>query len=74
LVVAVDPRASALAGHSLGGYTVLGPRGGWESWKRSDIKGRAGLSPFTDRSSATGALDRVEAAVDRIRAAPAICS
>ncbi|HLJ56735.1 MAG TPA: alpha/beta hydrolase [Chthonomonadaceae bacterium] len=36
----------ALAGHSLGGYTVLGLAGAWPSWKISGVKAVLALSPF----------------------------
>ena len=34
-------------GYSLGGYTVLGLLGGWDSWKRPEIKVVAALSPYS---------------------------
>jgi predicted dienelactone hydrolase len=36
----------ALAGHSLGGYTVLGLAGAWASWKLTGIKAVLALSPY----------------------------
>lgn len=36
----------ALAGHSLGGYTVLGLGGAWESWRLSGVKALLALSPY----------------------------
>jgi predicted dienelactone hydrolase len=36
-----------LAGHSLGGYTVLGLGGAWPSWKLSGIKAVLALSPYS---------------------------
>ena len=36
----------ALAGHSLGGYTVLGVGGGWPRWKDSRVKAILALSPY----------------------------
>jgi dienelactone hydrolase len=59
----VDSAKIGLAGHSLGGYTVLGLAGGWESWKRGDVKAVLALSPFCEPFVRHGALDRVEAAV-----------
>jgi predicted dienelactone hydrolase len=35
-----------LAGHSLGGYTVLGLSGAWASWKRPEVKAVLALSPY----------------------------
>jgi predicted dienelactone hydrolase len=43
----VDVSRIALAGHSLGGYTVLGLAGAWASWKMSGIKAVLALSPYT---------------------------
>jgi predicted dienelactone hydrolase len=59
----VDAKKIGLAGHSLGGYTVLGLAGGWEAWRRSDIKAVLALSPYVEPFVRHGALDRVEAAV-----------
>ncbi len=59
----VDPTKIGLAGHSLGGYTALGLAGGWESWRRKDIKAVLALSPWCEPFVRHGALDRVEAAV-----------
>lgn len=42
---AIDWSRVALAGHSLGGYTVLGLAGAWPSWKMPDIKAVLALSP-----------------------------
>jgi dienelactone hydrolase len=36
-----------LAGHSLGGYTVLGLAGAWPSWKLNGIKAVLALSPYS---------------------------
>ncbi|QND52360.1 hypothetical protein HB779_10895 [Phyllobacterium sp. 628] len=35
-----------LAGHSLGGYTVLGMSGAWPSWQVDGVKATLALSPF----------------------------
>ncbi len=47
----VRPRADwsgvGLAGHSLGGYTVLGLGGAWPSWKRPGVKAVLALSPYS---------------------------
>jgi predicted dienelactone hydrolase len=37
----------ALAGHSLGGYTVLGLGGAWPSWKLDGVKAVLALSPYS---------------------------
>jgi predicted dienelactone hydrolase len=59
----IDAKRIGLAGHSLGGYTVLGVAGGWEAWRRQDVKAVLALSPFVEPFVRHGALDRVEAAV-----------
>jgi predicted dienelactone hydrolase len=43
---AIDWKRFGLAGHSLGGYTVLGLAGAWPSWKMPGIKAVLALSPF----------------------------
>lgn len=35
-----------LAGHSLGGYTVLGVGGGWPSWRLSGLKAILAMAPY----------------------------
>ncbi len=49
-----DPRFAAfdwgrigLAGHSLGGYTVLGLGGGWTGWKDARVRAVLALSPYS---------------------------
>ncbi len=51
---AKDPRFASydwqrigLAGHSLGGYTVLGLAGGWPSWLDRRVKAVLALSPYS---------------------------
>jgi len=44
----IDWNEVALAGHSLGGYTVLGLAGAWPSWKLPGIKAVVALSPYTN--------------------------
>jgi predicted dienelactone hydrolase len=44
--VPVDSSRVGLAGHSLGGYTVLGLAGAWPSWKDSRVKAVLALSPY----------------------------
>jgi predicted dienelactone hydrolase len=55
----VDPQKIGLAGHSLGGYTVLGLSGGWPSWKRADVKAVLALSPWCEPYLRHGALDKL---------------
>jgi predicted dienelactone hydrolase len=43
----IDWSRVALAGHSLGGYTVLGLAGAWPQWKTSGIKAVLALSPYS---------------------------
>jgi predicted dienelactone hydrolase len=42
----VDRNRVGIAGHSLGGYTVLGLAGGWASWKDPRVKAVLALSPY----------------------------
>jgi len=44
--IAVDPERIGVAGHSLGGYTVLGLAGAWPSWKDHRIRAVLALSPY----------------------------
>ena len=43
----VDWSRLGLAGHSLGGYTVLGLCGAWPSWKLTGVKAVLALSPYS---------------------------
>jgi len=43
---AIDWSQFALAGHSLGGYTVLALAGAWPSWKLPEVKAVLALSPY----------------------------
>ena len=43
----IDWSRVALAGHSLGGYTVLGLAGAWPSWKLPEVKAVLAYSPYT---------------------------
>jgi predicted dienelactone hydrolase len=43
----VDWSRLGLAGHSLGGYTVLGLGGAWKSWTLPNVKAILALSPYT---------------------------
>ncbi len=42
----IDWSKFALAGHSLGGYTVLGLAGAWPEWKMPGVKAVLALSPY----------------------------
>ncbi len=42
----IDWTRVALAGHSLGGYTVLGLAGGWDGWRQDGIGAVLALSPY----------------------------
>lgn len=44
----IDWTNLALAGHSLGGYTVLGLAGAWPSWKLENVKAVLALSPYSE--------------------------
>lgn len=44
--VPIDPKRIGLAGHSLGGYTVLAMAGAWPSWKDRRVKAVLALSPY----------------------------
>jgi predicted dienelactone hydrolase len=55
----VDWSKVALAGHLLGGYTVLALAGGWPSWKLTTVKAVLALSPYCDPFLQKGTLDRL---------------
>ncbi|HVO87250.1 MAG TPA: hypothetical protein VMV45_01815 [Casimicrobiaceae bacterium] len=44
----IDPLSIGAAGHSLGGYTVLGLAGAWPSWKDARIRAVLALSPYIE--------------------------
>ena len=44
----IDWSRLALAGHSLGGYTVLGLAGAWPGWKLPGVRAVLALSPYTN--------------------------
>ena len=44
--VPIDSNRIGLAGHSLGGYTVLALAGAWPTWKDQRVKAVLGLSPY----------------------------
>src|SRR5262249_30759526 len=53
----------ALAGHSLGGYTVLGLGGAWPEWKLSGVKAILALSPYSEPFETHHTLGGVSAPV-----------
>jgi pimeloyl-ACP methyl ester carboxylesterase len=53
----------ALAGHSLGGYVVLGLAGAWASWKMDSIKAVLALSPYSQPFIVHKTLGRLSAPV-----------
>jgi predicted dienelactone hydrolase len=53
----------ALAGHSLGGYTVVGVAGAWPEWKLAAVKAVLALSPYSQPSLAHGTIDGVSVPV-----------
>lgn len=56
----LDPQQVGAMGHSLGGYTVLGLIGGWESWHEKRIKAAVVLSPYSMPYTRSG-KDNVQA-------------
>jgi len=61
--VAIDGQRVGLAGHSLGGYTVLGVAGGWPSWKDRRVKAVLALSPYCSVYAKSGDLGHLQAPV-----------
>ncbi len=55
----VDASNVGLVGHSLGGYTVIGMAGGWQSWKTREVKAVIALSPFVEPFLARGMLSQL---------------
>lgn len=51
-----DLERLGLAGHSLGGYTVLGLAGAWPGWRLTGVKAVLALSPYSEPFVARGAL------------------
>ncbi|HTY53825.1 MAG TPA: alpha/beta fold hydrolase [Candidatus Binataceae bacterium] len=52
-----------LAGHSLGGYTVLGVAGAWPRWKDRRVRAVLALSPYTNPFLVRKTLDDLDAPV-----------
>jgi alpha-beta hydrolase superfamily lysophospholipase len=53
----------ALAGHSLGGYTVLGLAGAWPTWEMPEVRAVLALSPYDQPFVAQSTLDGLSAPV-----------
>lgn len=53
---AADASRVALAGHSLGGYTVLGLAGAWPSWTLAGTKAVLAMAPYSSPYSRTDGL------------------
>ncbi len=58
--VPIDSRRIGLAGHSLGGYTVLALAGAWPSWKDRRVKAVLALSPYCAPFILKGDLGHLE--------------
>jgi predicted dienelactone hydrolase len=54
--VPIDRSRIGLAGHSLGGYTVLGLAGAWPSWKDPRVKAVLAMAPYCIPFFKTGDL------------------
>jgi len=61
--VQIDPNAIGAAGHSLGGYTVLGLGGAWSSWKDPRVKAVLALSPYIQPFTAHQTLPAMQVPV-----------
>jgi predicted dienelactone hydrolase len=59
----VDLASLGLAGHSLGGYTVVGLAGGWRSWTLPGVKAVLALSPYADPYLVHNTLSGIKAPV-----------
>lgn len=59
----IDWKRVALAGHSLGGYTVVGLAGGWSSWKMDGIGAVLALSPYVGPYVENGDLAHLAAPI-----------
>jgi predicted dienelactone hydrolase len=55
----IDPQRIGLAGHSLGGYTVVGLSGGWPSWRDDRVRAVLALSPYVMPFQVKGTLGEV---------------
>ena len=61
--IPIDPRRIGLAGHSLGGYTVLALAGAWPSWKDPRIKAVLAVSPYCTPFLTKGELGHLDVPV-----------
>jgi predicted dienelactone hydrolase len=61
--VKADISRLGLAGHSLGGYTVLGLAGAWPSWKDPRVKAVLAMSPYCTPFVAHGDLSQMNVPV-----------
>ncbi len=61
--VPIDAGRIGLAGHSLGGYTVLALAGAWPSWKDRRVKAVLALSPYCTPFIAKGDLGHLDVPV-----------
>jgi predicted dienelactone hydrolase len=61
--VPIDSSRIGLAGHSLGGYTVLALAGAWPSWKDRRVKAVLALSPYCAPFVAKGNLGHLDVPV-----------
>ena len=59
----IDWGRLALAGHSLGGYTVLGLTGAWPSWRLPGVRAVLALSPYSQPFLRAGTLHGLAAPV-----------
>lgn len=55
----IDQQAIGACGHSLGGYTVLGMVGAWESWRDERIQAALLLSPYSTPFLTQGDVHKV---------------
>ncbi len=58
--IPVDRNRVGIAGHSLGGYTVLGLAGGWASWRDPRVEAVLALSPYCSPFIAKKRLQHIE--------------
>lgn len=59
----VDTSRIGAAGHSLGGYAVIGMAGGWPSWKTPEIRAVLALSPYLLPFLVQGTLGKLQTPV-----------
>jgi predicted dienelactone hydrolase len=59
----IDPMSIGAAGHSLGGYTVVGLAGGWASWLDTRVRAVLGLSPYVMPFQVKETLGQIRAPV-----------